>query len=203
MLRTGSRLARAPPWPNSCTKYKIPKARRHSEVTRHRVTMMTEMSEPKAAQPRLLCKLPTVHGIVNQEIPNVSGNQAACGSACNLDVPNEREKEKEGRKDDDADPNRRPNELARTRVVHPMELPKDGCFMVDEAMHQILGERPKHRSTHRSEPPTKVQSQAATVDIVEQQSNDNDRVHKQLSVVTDLGLVLHYTQYCVPSKTLG
>ena len=164
--------------------------------------MMTEMSEPKATQPRLLGKLPTVHGIVNQKIPNVSGNQAACGSACNLDVPNEREKEKQGRKDDDADPNRRPNEVTRTRVVHPMELPKDRCFMVDETVHQILGKCPKHGAAHRGEPPTQVQSQAATVDIMDQQSNDNDRVRKQLGVVTDLGLVLHYLQYCVPSKTL-
>jgi hypothetical protein len=54
------------------------------------------------SQPRLLSKLPTVRGIVNQKIQNVSDDQAACRSASNLDVPKEREKEKEGRKADDA-----------------------------------------------------------------------------------------------------
>jgi len=84
-----------------------------------------DVGESMAAQPRLLSKLPTVRGIVNQKIRNVSDDQAACRSASNLDVPKEREKEKEGRKADDAYPNRRPNEVTWTparwvgRRLHP------------------------------------------------------------------------------------
>ena len=163
--------------------------------------MMTKMPKPVAAQPRLLIKLPTMHGIVNQEIRNVSDNQAACRPAGNLDVAKEREKEKEGTKADGAYPNRRPNEITSTGVVHPMEVPEDWSLMVDETMHKIFSERPKHGSTCRCEPPARVQSNAAAVNIIEQQSTDNDRVNKQLGVVTDPGLVLHHTHHCVPSET--
>ena len=54
--------------------------------------MMTKMPEPVVAHPRPFAKLPTVHGIVNQKIRYVPDNQAACGSAGNLDIPKEREK---------------------------------------------------------------------------------------------------------------
>ena len=124
-----------PFWYNRSTKYEIPNARRHSKVTRHWVVMMTKMTEPMATHPRLLIKLPSVDGIVYQEVRNISDNQAACRSASNLDVPREREKEKEGRKADAAYPNRRSNEVTWTRVVHPVELPKDRYLMVDETMH--------------------------------------------------------------------
>jgi hypothetical protein len=55
-----------------------------------------------AGQLRLLSKLPTLRGIVNQKIRDLSDDQAACRSASNLDVPKEREKKKEARKADDA-----------------------------------------------------------------------------------------------------
>src|ERR1700758_4158705 len=139
---------------NRSTEYEIPNARRPSKVTRHGVMMMTKMSEPMAAQPRLLIKLPMVHGIVHQKIRHVSDDQPACRSASNLDIPKEREKEKEGRKADYADPNWRSNVVTRTRMVHPMELPKNRHLVVDETMHQIFSERPKHCSTQSSERPT-------------------------------------------------
>jgi len=189
--------------PNRSSKYQIPNARRHSEVTRHRVTMMTKMSEPMAAQPRLLIKLPMMHGIVDHKIRNVSENHAARRSAGDLHVPKPREKEKKRRKNDDAHPNRRPYEVTWTRVVHPMELLQARYLMVDETMRQIFRERPKHRSTRRSDPPMQVQSRAAALDVKEQQSTDNDRIEKQLGVVTDLGIVLYDTQCQVPSKTFG
>ena len=115
---------RARPWHNRSTEYEIPNARRYPKVTRHRVTMMTKMSEPMAAEPRLLIKLPTVHGIVHQKIRHVSDNQATCRPAGNLDIPTEREKDKEGRKADYAYPYWRSNEVTGTRMVHRMELPK-------------------------------------------------------------------------------
>jgi len=164
--------------------------------------MMTKMPKPVAAQPRLLIKLPTMHGIVNQEIRNVSGNQAACRPAGNLDVPKEREKEKERTKAGGAYPNRRPNEITWTGVVHPMEVPEDWYLMVDETMHEIFSERPKHGTTCRCEPPARVQSNAAAVDIIEQQSSDNERVNKQLGVVTDPGLVLHHTHHLRPFRDI-
>lgn len=126
---------RGPFWYNRSTKYDIPNTRRHSKVSRQWVTMMMKMSEPMAAHPRLLIKSPTVNGIVNQKIRHIPDNQAACRSASNLEVPKEREKEKDGRKAEDAYPNRRSNEVTRTRVVHPMELPKNWYLMVDETMH--------------------------------------------------------------------
>ena len=46
--------------------------------------------------------LPTLRGIVNQKIRDVSDDEAACRLASNLDVPKEREKKKEARKADDA-----------------------------------------------------------------------------------------------------
>jgi hypothetical protein len=124
------------------TKCEIPKVGRDSKVTRHRMAMMTKMSEPEAAQPRPLAKLPTVHGIVNQEIRHISDNQAARGSAGNLDIPKERETKKQGRKADDAYPNRRSNEVAWTRMMHVMELPNDSYLMVHETMQQIFNKRP-------------------------------------------------------------
>ena len=96
--------------------------------------MMTKMSEPVAAHPRPLAKLPAMHGIVNQKIRHISEHQTACGSAGNLDVPKEREQRKEGGKANDACPNRRSYEVVWTRVVHPMEIPNDSYLMVDETM---------------------------------------------------------------------
>jgi hypothetical protein len=84
------------------TKYEIPNACRYSKVTRQRVMMLTKMSESMAGQLRLLSKLPTLRGIVNQKIRDVSDDQAACRLASNLDVPKERDKKKEARKADDA-----------------------------------------------------------------------------------------------------
>ena len=104
--------------------------------------MMTKMPEPVVAHPRPFAKLPTMHRIVNQKIRYVPDNQAACGSAGNLDIPKEREKRKEGRKADDAYPNRRSKEVVWMRVVHPMELPNDNYLMVDKTMQQIFNERP-------------------------------------------------------------
>jgi hypothetical protein len=46
------------------------------------------------AGPRLLGKLPTLRGIVNQKMRDLSDDQAACRSASHLDVPKGREKEK-------------------------------------------------------------------------------------------------------------
>jgi hypothetical protein len=151
--------------------------------------MMTKIAEPVAAHPRPLAKFPTVHGIVNQKIRYISDNQAACGSAGNLDIPKEREKKKEARKADDAYPDRRSNEVVWMRVVHPMELPNDSYLMVDETMQQIFNKRPQYRSTHKSEPPAGVQNKAPAIEIIEQQSADNDRVEKEVGIVTDLGLI--------------
>jgi hypothetical protein len=66
---------------NRSSEYEIPNARRYAEVARHRVTMMAKMSQSMAAQARCLGKLPTMHGIVNQEIRNVSEDHAARCSA--------------------------------------------------------------------------------------------------------------------------
>ena len=137
----GSRSARRF-WRDCCAKYVIPKVGRDSEIARHRMAMMTKMLEPEAAQPRPFAKLPTVHGIVNQEIRDISGNQAGCGSTGNLGIPKTRETKEEDRKAGDADPNRRSNEVVWMRVVHAMEIPDDGDLMVDETMHQIFDERP-------------------------------------------------------------
>src|SRR3979490_306463 len=87
-----------PFWRNCSTKCEIPKIGRDSKVTRHRMAMMTQMSEPEAAHPRPLAKLPTVHGIVNQELRYISDNQAACCSAGNLDIPKQREKKRKEEK---------------------------------------------------------------------------------------------------------
>jgi hypothetical protein len=64
--------------------------------------MMTEMPEPVAAHQRPFAKLPTVHGIVNQEVRYISDNQSACRSEGNLDVPKQCEEGQEERKADDA-----------------------------------------------------------------------------------------------------
>jgi len=58
------------------------------------VILIDDRYLPELAGPRLLSKLPTLRGIVNQKIRDLSDDQAACRSASNLDVPKEREKEK-------------------------------------------------------------------------------------------------------------
>src|SRR5579871_4387046 len=81
-------------------------------------------------------------------------------------------------------------------MVHPMQLPEDRHLMVDETMHQIFNERPEHHSAHSREPQTWVQGKGAAVDIVEQQSTDNEWIDIQLGIVTDLGTVhAHTTQH--------
>src|SRR5579871_5407431 len=84
----------------------IPNAGRNAKIARHRVTMMTKMPQSMAAQPGFLRKLPAMHGIVNQEVPDISGDQAARRSQRNLEVPEARENEKEHNKAGDADPDR-------------------------------------------------------------------------------------------------
>lgn len=150
---------------------------------------MTKVAEPEIAHPRLLIKLPTVHGIVDQEIRHISDNQAARRSSGNLDAPKEGEKEKEGTEADDADPNRCANEVSGTRVVHSMEVPEDRYLMVDEAVHQIFDEGPEYCSTRGGDPPTQMQGKAAVAETIEQQSADNGWINEQLGVVTDPGLV--------------
>ena len=83
-----------------------------------------------------------MHGIVHQEIRQIPDNQAACDSAGNLDIPEQRENSKDGRESDDAYPDRRSNEVVWMRVVHPMKLPNDGHLVVDKTMQQIFNERP-------------------------------------------------------------
>jgi hypothetical protein len=69
-----------------------------------------------------------------------------------------------------------------------MELPDDSYLMVDETMQEIFNERPQYRSTHKGQPPARVQSEAPAVELIEQQSDDNERVEKEVGIVTDLGL---------------
>jgi hypothetical protein len=173
---------------NYSAKCKIPKTRRYSKVTRYGIAMMTEMPEPVAAHPRPFAKVPTVHRIVNQKVRYVSDDQPACGSEGNFDVPKQCEEGQEERKAGDADPNRRSIEVAWARVVHPMEFPDDSYLMVDETMQEIFNERPQYRSTHKGQPPARVQSEAPAVELIEQQSDDNERVEKEVGIVTDLGL---------------
>jgi hypothetical protein len=106
MLTIGLPARGRRPWHNRSTEHEIPDARRYAKITRHGVAMVTKMPQSVAAQPGFIGQLPTVHGIVNQQIRNVPDDQAACRSAGNLDVPKAREKEKEARKTDDAYPNR-------------------------------------------------------------------------------------------------
>src|ERR1700730_2292125 len=51
-----------------------------------------------AEESRLLSKLPTVRGVVNQKIRDLSDDQTACRSASHLDVPREREKQRKEEK---------------------------------------------------------------------------------------------------------
>ena len=60
--------------------------------------MLTKMSEFMAGQSRLLSKLPTVRGVVNQKIRDLSDDQTACRSASHLDAPREREKQRKEEK---------------------------------------------------------------------------------------------------------
>ena len=53
-------------------------------------------------------------------------------------------------------------------VVHEMKFFQERHLMVDETMHQIFGEGPKHRSAPGSKPPARVQGKAAEVDFIEE-----------------------------------
>ena len=75
-----------------------------------------------------------MHGVVDQEIRHISGNQAAGHSTRYLEVEKARASGKEQRKTDDAYPDRRSNSIMWTRMVHPMEVLEKSYFMVDEAI---------------------------------------------------------------------
>ena len=104
--------------------------------------MMTKMPEPVGAHPRPFAKLPTMHSVVNQKVRDIPDNQAARGSASNIDTPKGCEQRKEERKADDADPNRRSIEAAWVRVMHLMELFDESYLVVEETMQQVFRKRP-------------------------------------------------------------